>query len=290
MANVTGRAPLGAWTVLSLCLPAALILLGEVGMYIGRFGICLALHLVNVVACLLLPVFLRRDPSIWQAFMLVSMVRVMDLGLPDFDINPMLRATLLYLPLVIVSALILLNSDISRRPRPLGAEISSTIRGFGRSLRASFRPRASWVVWTVAGTALAWLLANVEYAVLRSSKGFHALADPGAGIVDLAVLFVVMVFLVGLCEEMIFRYALQGTMAKAVGPAAAIGASSLIFAAMHAGQQSPDYMVVMFLMSTIIGAIYHRTRSLALVMYIHGLLNFLLFSYLPHGMLLLPGI
>ena len=63
--------------------------------------------------------------------------------------------------------------------------------------------------------------------------------------------------------------------------------ASVTFAAMHSGYQSGPYIAYVFLVAFLLGSLYYKTRSLALVSLIHGTLNFFLFSFLPFGYLVL---
>ena len=110
---------------------------------------------------------------------------------------------------------------------------------------------------------------------------------PDLGIENLIVLYLVMVFFVGLGEELVFRYILQARLEGVLGALGAIVFASIAFAAMHSGYQSTVYIAYVFLVAFLLGSLYYKTRSLALVSLIHGTLNFFLFSFLPYGYLLL---
>jgi membrane protease YdiL (CAAX protease family) len=61
--------------------------------------------------------------------------------------------------------------------------------------------------------------------------------------------------------------------------------SSIMFATMHSGYQSVPYLLYVFSVALFLGVSFYRTKSLAYVTLIHGVLNFFLFSFLPYGYL-----
>ncbi|HOL08444.1 MAG TPA: CPBP family intramembrane metalloprotease, partial [Methanomassiliicoccaceae archaeon] len=79
----------------------------------------------------------------------------------------------------------------------------------------------------------------------------------------------------------------QVRMQAMVGIGASLIITFLTFAFMHSGYTSLIYMAYAFGISMVLGLLYDRTKSLALVALIHGMLNFFLFSFLPFGQLLL---
>jgi hypothetical protein len=122
------------------------------------------------------------------------------------------------------------------------------------------------------------VLAFLEYAVLRP----EALV-PSMGIGDLILLLVVMVVCVGLGEELVFRAALQDSVKERYTPTIAILFSSFMFAIMHSGYESVPYLFYVFFVGLVLGIGYWRTRNLLFVAFIHGFINFFLFSFLPNG-------
>ena len=130
------------------------------------------------------------------------------------------------------------------------------------------------------------MLANIEFKILSLSIPDLRLV-PDLSLESLALLFVVMVFFVGLGEELVFRYILQARLEASLGAVGAILMASLVFSIMHSGYGSYIYMVYVFCVSLVLGILYYRTKSLAFVALVHGTLNFFLFSLLPFGYLIL---
>ena len=259
-----------------IVLPMALIIVGEALLFVGNREDCLIVHVLNILICIMVPILLRRDSLVWQAFMLLSMLRVLNLAMPRFTEMTLYWMPMIYAPLIVVGYLLVRDDTLKFQDRL-------------RNLRRSFNLSrfSGWkALYLLAGIILALSLANIEFEILSMNMSdLRLVPDLSAG--SLALLFIVMVFFVGLGEELVFRYILQTRLEGSVGVISAILVTSLAFAVMHAGYESYIYMIYVFCISLILGVLYARTKSLALVTLIHGCLNFFLFSLLPFGYLTL---
>lgn len=264
-------------TYLSVAMPMAMVLLGEAFLFVGNMYASIVVHLLNVLMCVMAPFVLRSNPIIWQSFSLVSMLRVLNLGMPKFATLTIYWLPLVYAPVILVAFLLLRDESLGWREYLLKA----------RKFFETRRNPAGWKVWYLpAGLLLSLVLANIEFKVL--SLNIHDLRMiPDLSFGNLAALFLVMVFFVGLGEELVFRYVLQTRLEGVLGVLGAIMFASVTFAAMHSGYQSGPYIAYVFLVAFLLGTLYYKTRSLALVSLIHGTLNFFLFSFLPFGHLVL---
>ncbi|MCO5383143.1 MAG: CPBP family intramembrane metalloprotease [Methanosarcina barkeri] len=70
---------------------------------------------------------------------------------------------------------------------------------------------------------------------------------PDLSLENLLILIVIMVFIVGLVEELVFRSILQTRMEEFLGPAGGIFISSLLFGVMHSSYGTPYEMAYTFL-------------------------------------------
>lgn len=263
------------YMLLPIALPMAMIMLGEGFLFVGNLDACIILHLLNILVCVMVPLLLRENPIIWQCFSLVSMLRVLNLGTPKFTTMTLEWIPMIYAPVIIVAFLLI-------RDESLG------IKDYVMRLRSSLslsRERPGWKLYYLPlGLAFALLLANVEFSVLSMTIADLRMV-PDMSLESLALLFVVMVFFVGLGEELVFRYLLQTRVQGTLGVLGAIAVSSIMFAVMHSGYQSVPYLIYVFVVALFLGVSYYKTKSLAYVTLIHGALNFFLFSFLPFGYL-----
>lgn len=264
-------------TYLSVAVPLAMILLGEGSLFVGNKETAITVHLLNILLCVMAPFLLKTDPAIWQAFSLVSMLRVLNLGMPTFDTLTIYWLPLIYGPVILVAFLMLRDETLGWKDYLLKARKFFDVR-----------PNLSgWKVWYLpAAILLSLVLANIEFKVLSMSIDDLRMI-PSLDIEYLIALFVVMVFFIGLGEELIFRYVLQTRLEGILGVLGAIMIASVTFAAMHSGYESGPYIAYVFLVSFLLGSLYYKTKSLAFVTLLHGMLNFFLFSFLPFGYLLL---
>ncbi len=262
-------------TVLPIVVPMAMILLGESFLFVGNFEACIALHLINILICVMVPILTKENPIIWQCFSLVSMLRVLNLGMPRFDTLTLYWMPMIYAPVILV-AFFLVRDEGMRL-----TDYVSRIKSFFNTSRETI----GWKLYYLPlGLVAALLLANVEFAVLSMSITDLRMV-PDLSLENLVLLFVVMVLFVGLGEELVFRYILQARVQGIVGAVGAIGISSVMFAVMHSGYHSFPYLLYVFAVALLLGFSFQRTKSLALVTLIHGALNFFLFSFLPFGFL-----
>ncbi|HSS27666.1 MAG TPA: CPBP family intramembrane glutamic endopeptidase, partial [Usitatibacter sp.] len=91
-------------------------------------------------------------------------------------------------------------------------------------------------------------------------------------------------FLPALREELLFRVITQGFLERLVGPVASIVATSVLFVAYHYGAQPLGLLNVagIFAAGVVLGAIYQRTRSLAVVTALHTAID-VLFALAPRS-------
>jgi membrane protease YdiL (CAAX protease family) len=118
--------------------------------------------------------------------------------------------------------------------------------------------------------------AQAEY-ILIGARGLI----PDLSSANLLALIVIMVFVVALIEELMFRAILQTSLEEFLGPAGGIILASLLFGIMHSTYGTPFEMVYTFFVGGFLGYLFYRTRSLPLVVMIHGSINVFLFGILP---------
>ena len=87
-----------------------------------------------------------------------------------------------------------------------------------------------------------------------------------------AALFLGLVVLPPICEELFFRGALQNLLTRQIGAAGAILLSSLLFASFHVAA-GPDAMIFALLLGLGLGALTHQSGSVREAIGIHALNN-----------------
>ncbi len=197
--------------------------------------------------------------------------------MPTFSALTLLWVPLIYAPVIFVAFMMV--RDESRRP-------VDYLRDLGRFFNVSHSATGWKLYYLPIALMIALVAANLQFNILSLTISDLKMIPELSG-EYLGLLFIVMVFFVGLGEELVFRYILQDRLQESVGVVPALLISSLTFALIYSGYASITYIVYVFSMSVIFGLIYYKTRSLAFVSLIHGCLNLFLFSLLPFGNLML---
>ncbi len=254
----------------SILIPTTTISIAEALFFIGDLEDTMFVHAINIVLCLIIPLLTSWDSRMFQVFAALSLLRLLNLGMPSFFDLTLYWLPLIYLPLIIIGVMMMLD-DV-----PEGTRRKTSSILFGSS---GPRPMAL-VKQTLAAVIIGLFLATIEYAILGNDP-----MVPDASLESLLLLLGVMLLCVGFGEEMLFRGLLIGRGQEHIGLVGAILLSSLLFAVMHSGYSSGVYMIYVFLVSFVFGYIYHRTQSIYTVTVLHGTLNFFLFSLIPMGLL-----
>ncbi len=266
-------------TAVQIAVPTLLILIAESVFFFARGNVglqetTLAIHALNVVVCVLLPVFANLSPSLFQAFSLVSLLRVLNIGMPIF-----FTLTLYWFPFIYGAAILAAFLVLRRNTEvilPIREHISHLLRVYSSKAKESGK---GWrLVYLPIGIIVGLVLASIEYWVLKTGA-----LIPTLDAANLLALAVVMFVFVGFGEELIFRYILQRRLQKTVGILGGIVLAAALFTAMHSGYSSVPYLFFVLTVGMILGYSFYRTGSLGFVTIIHGSINFFLFSFIPLG-------
>jgi membrane protease YdiL (CAAX protease family) len=123
---------------------------------------------------------------------------------------------------------------------------------------------------------LSFLIGLGEYLTIR--PGYLI---PDLSFENLLMLTIIMVFFVGLVEELIFRSLLQSRLEQALSMPEALLITSFLFGLMHSGYGTYYEMLYTGFVGLVIGLIFYKTRSLPFIAVLHGFVNVFLFGILP---------
>lgn len=250
----------GAWSP-AVLLPALLITFSELALLYDRIDLALWGHFLTLLGCVFAPLVLDDEPML-QAFALVPVFRLINLGMPVF-----VELTIYWLPLVYGPLFPAIYVVATRSDTPAILE----------------RPRRA-ALGLLPAIALGALLAELEYAVIRPDALVPAWTPA-----NVAVVVVVMFVFVGAVEELLYRGILQPPLQRRVGRAGGILVASALYGMMHAAYGSPAEIVLATGIGALLGVIYDVTESMTLVTVIHGSLNVFLFAVIPLQGSLLGG-
>jgi membrane protease YdiL (CAAX protease family) len=188
--------------------------------------------------------------------MLLPVLRLVNLSMPIFFNTTLYTFIFVYSPLAIPVAAIIIHQRDS-------------LKDIGITTKNIF-------MYMILAIPLGFLLGLGEYLTIR--PGYLV---PDLTFVNLLKLTIVMVFFVGLVEELIFRSILQARLEQALGVKEALIITSIMFGLMHSGYGTYNEMLYTGFVGLIIGIIFYKTRSLPFIAVLHGFVNVFLFGILP---------
>ncbi|MDQ1254291.1 MAG: protease family protein [Euryarchaeota archaeon] len=191
-----------------------------------------------------------------QAFLLLPIFRLVNLSIPIFLKVNLYSFVFIYASLA------------------MSAIIATTHQNVVFETKKALLKRM-WIYLPLSVLA-ALVFAEAEYLLIGARP-----LIPDISQTNLLELTVIMVFVVGLVEELIFRGILQTRLEEFMGSAAGILLVSLLFGIMHSGYGTPYEIGITFLLGCFLGYCFYKTRSLTLVIMINGLTNVFLFGIIP---------
>lgn len=195
--------------------------------------------------------------KIYQALLLLTIFRLVNFSMPVFLEKNLYSFVFFYAPLTIPIALAATHQEIVYEKK------RDTLRRI-------------WIYLPLS-VLVGFAFGQAEYTLVGARE-----LIPDLSPTNLLILIIIMVCIVGLIEELIFRSILQTSLQGFFGPFGGIFLSSLLFGIMHSTYGTPYEIVYTFLVGGFLGYLFYRTRSLPLVVMIHGSMNVFLFGILPH--------
>ena len=126
------------------------------------------------------------------------------------------------------------------------------------------------------GTLIGVELALIEHQILANPA-----LIPSFSLIWLVELSVVMIFVVTLVEELLFRALLQPQLVQRSGPIVGILITSIIFGAMQSGFANYYELLFAFGVGLVFGVAFYKTKNLPFVITMHAVDDILLFGVLP---------
>ena len=243
-------------------IPVMCITLAELLIFFDRSAAAILVHIGILMALSLSNIFIKdpRVHKIYMPLMLLSVLRLINLSMPIFFETTLYTFIFIYSPLAIPVATIIIHQQYSLE------EIGITTKNF--------------LIYVVISLPLGFLLGLGEYLTIRPG---YLIPDLTFG--NLLKLTIVMVFFVGLVEELIFRSILQTRLEKALNVQKALLITSLLFGLMHSGYGTFYEILYTGFVGLIMGILFYKTKSLPFVAVLHGFVNVFLFGILPHHLI-----
>jgi len=239
--------------------PVLSIALAELLIFSGKMGAAVWVHICTLIALSLSNIVIK-DPEIHkihQALMLLPVLRLINLSMPIFFDTTLYTFVFIYGPLAIPLAVIIVHQRNSLE------QIGITLKHI--------------IPYMFLSVPLGFLLGLGEYLTIRTDY-----LIPDLTFINLLKLTIIMVFFVGLIEELIFRSVLQTRLSEALSVREALIITSILFGLMHSGYGTYHEMLYTCLVGFIMGALFYKTKSLPFIAVLHGFVNVFLFGILPH--------
>lgn len=240
-------------------IPVLAIAFAEILIYFGRVNEAIWIHMA-ILMCLSLSIIFVKNEDIYktyQALMFLPLLRLVNLTMPVFFDTKLYSFIFTYAPLAVPITIAVAYQQLTRE------NVGITLRRIGLYLPLS--------------VLIGFGLGMGEYMIIQPRY-----LIPDISPLDLLKLTVVMVFFVGLVEEIIFRSFLQTRLNIIFGAWKGILLSSILFGFMHSGYGVFYELLYTSFVGVIIGYMFYKTRSLPLITLVHGFVNVFLFGVIPH--------
>ncbi|TFH03776.1 MAG: CPBP family intramembrane metalloprotease [Methanosarcina sp.] len=244
---------------LYLIIPIVAIVFAEFMIYSGRVIEAMEVHAAILLGLSLSMLYIKNEEiqKTYQALLLLPVLRLVNLSMPAFYEETLYSFVFIYGLLTIPVTIALTHQGFTRE------QLGITFKRIGFYIPLSI--------------IMGLLLGAGEYFIIETNYLIPDLSIP-----NLLMLTFIMVFLVGLIEEIIFRSILQTRLEVLLGSREGLVITSVLFGLMHSGYGNIGEVFYTLFVGFIIGFMFYRTRSLPLVTMIHGFINVFLFGVIPH--------
>lgn len=238
--------------VIAIAFAELLIFTGRIKEAAATYTLLLIILSLSIIASKKL-----ETRKVYQALILLPVLRLVNLSMPIFFEANIYSFVFMYLPMTIPITIVSVYQEIPKEGK------MDLLRKMGLYLPFSL----------LAGL----IFAEAEYLIVQTRP-----LIPDLSFFNLLQLTIIMIFIVGLIEELIFRGIIQTRLEEFLGPAGGVLLASLLFGVMHSSYGTFYEIVYTFLAGGILGYFFYRTKSLPLVVMIHGFINIFLFGIIPH--------
>lgn len=256
-------------TIYQIILPITAICVGEILIFLGYPVYALVVHMVNLLFLISLIVggeklfnFYKNEHTnpIFQSFILILMLRIVNMATPIFFIP-----TIFWIPIIYGIMFMPIYMVIKHQ--------NFTLQEIGLQFDESKIYYASYVLRALF---VGYVLALIEFYVIRPESMINDLSLP-----NLIVIFLIMFFFVATVEELLFRSILQTRLEQSLGSRNGLLITSILFGIMHSGYGTVYEIFFAGVAGLIIGYLFQKTRNLPFVIMIHGTINVFVFGILP---------
>ncbi len=236
------------------------IIIGEILLFFGYRMASLAVHSLNIITVVGI-VILKEDIKLVQALSLVSLLRIVNTSMPIFFSLTIYWFSSLYGVMLVPIMVVIKDQGLS-------------LREIGVTLKRIYL----WLIAIPIGIGLSLL----EYYTLTPEA-----LIPDFTPENIIKISIVMIFFIGLVEEIVFRLLLQKRLEEKIGLTNGLLVTSMIFGFMHSGYSNYNEILFTTFAGLVLGFCFQRTKNLPIIVIAHGFNNIFLFGVLPFFM---PGL
>ena len=240
-------------------IPVLCIAFAEILMFLEKVGIAIWVHIGILIALSLSNIFVKDSEvqKIHQALMLLPLLRIINLSMPIFFETTLYTFIFIYGSLAIPMAVVIIHQRYS-------------LEQIGISMK-------NIETYMILSIPLSLALGFGEYLTIRTGY-----LIPDLTFENLLKLTFIMVFFVGLVEELTFRSILQTRLEQTLSVGESLLITTLLFGLMHSGYGTFYEILYTSIVGLFIGVAFYKTKSLPFIVVLHGFINVFLFGILPH--------
>lgn len=244
---------------LFISIPILCIALAEILIFLGEMEIAVWVHIGTLIALSVSSILVKDSEiqKIHQALMLLPVLRLINLSMPVFFDKTLYAFIFIYGTLAIPVAVIIIHQRYSFD------QIGISMKNIN--------------AYMVLSIPLSLVLGFGEYLTIKTEY-----LIPDLTFESLLKLSFIMVFFVGLIEELIFRSILQTRLEQTLNIKKSLLITSLLFGLMHSGYGTFYEIFYTSFIGLLMGLTFHKTRSLPFITVLHGFINVFLFGILPY--------
>jgi membrane protease YdiL (CAAX protease family) len=239
-------------------IPAAAIAFAEILIFWGMKIEALEIHAAILLGLSFSIMFVKNTEiqKTYLSLILLPILRLVNLSMPLYYEKTLYSFIFTYGILAIPVSIAATNQELTRT-----------------QLGMTFKK-----IWLYApfSILLGLLLGGGEYLIIKTNYLISNLST-----FNLLMLSIVMIFFVGLVEEIIYRSIIQNRLQITLGNRSGLIITSILFGLMHTGYGSIGEVLYASFVGIFLGYLFYKTRSLPLVAMIHGFINVFVFGIIP---------
>lgn len=234
------------------------IIIAEIMMYSNNVYYGLGIHTINLLTIIFIMSFSSIDiriKNVLQSFVLLTLLRLINLSVPQFFNITLLQYSLIYGIMFIPIYSIIKSQNLSKE-----------------ELGINFH---KMYIYLPLAILIGSIISIIEYKIFNPISLIENIRFS-----SVFLLILIMFAFVATVEEIIFRSILQSNVVKVFGIRYGILASSILFGVMHSSYGIFNEILIAIILGIILGYIFQKTKSLLFIISIHGATNVLLFGIL----------